>query len=105
MANGRLAESIWGITALERADDATIAPGLGARDDGSREQIEIVELECESAERVAGERVEAGRYQNELRHEAGSGSVDAALERLYVLAARESGSLGDVPDRAMGPAV
>src|SRR6476646_11878596 len=102
MADSSRGEPVRGVSALERADDATVTPGLGAGHDRRGERLEILDLEGESAERVAGERIESRRYENELRNEPRGRLVDAALERFEVVRARQAAGLRDVPDRSVG---
>src|ERR1700738_5219150 len=70
MPHARLAEPVGLIPPLERADDASPAPLLGARDHLAREPLDVVHLEGEAAERVAGGGVEAGRNHDEVRGES-----------------------------------
>ena len=51
---------------------------LGAVDEKARERLEVLDLERESAERIAGERIESGRDQHEIRDESGRRGVDRA---------------------------
>ena len=105
MTDTGLREPIRRVTALERADEATAAPGVSAGHQGAGEQFKILDLESESAKWVAGEGIEACRNEDEVGYEPSSRGVEGALERLHVFGARQSRRLGDVPDGAMGPAI
>src|SRR3954468_10416335 len=105
MSHNCLSESIGRVAALEGADDAAIAPRFRARDDRGRQHLEVFELEGEAAERVAGERVESGRDEDQLWNEAFCRGVDPALERLHVVRARQTSRHWNIPDAAMWAAV
>src|SRR4051812_12973003 len=98
MSHSCLSESIGRVTPLESTDHAAVAPRFRARDNRPCQRLEIVELEGEAAERVAGERVESGRDEDQLRDEAVCRGVDPALERLHVVSARQTGRPWNIPD-------
>src|SRR3954471_16592648 len=105
MAHRCLGDSIGRVATFERAHDTPAAPRVRACDDRPREVVEIVELQREIAEGVAGKRVEPGRDEDDIRDEAPGGSVDRVLESSHVLTSGQTSVFRDVPDSAMRSAI
>src|SRR5215210_509317 len=105
MTNARLRDSVGGVAAFEHAYHPSSAPGLSTDDQRVGKTLEILNLEGEPAQRVSGERIEAGRNENQIRNEALRGLVDSLFERGDVLTPSQSTGLGDVPDRAVRTAI
>src|SRR5688572_18080429 len=105
MTDARLSDPVRRIATLERADHTPLAPGFRPRHDRTSQPLDVIELQSEAAQRVAGERVKAGRNQNEIRNEAGRGLVDPSLECGDVLIRRKTRAHREIPDAAAGTAV
>ena len=98
MSKGCLGQPVRLVSTLECADNATPAPGIRARDERACEEFEVVELECEPAERISGEGIESGRNEDQLWDETFCCRIDPAFQRIDVFRASESAGFGDVPD-------
>src|SRR4051812_48879923 len=105
MAHRCLGDSIGRVPTFEGAHDTPAAPRVRACDDRPRELVEIVELQGEIAEGVAGKRVDPRRDEDDIRDEALGGSVDRVLESSHVLTSAETSFFRDVPDGARGSAI
>src|ERR1700693_3978274 len=101
MTESRLSQPVGRVSTLPRADNATSAPRVRTCDERASKQLEVVRFERETTQRVASERIETGGDQKQLRHEALSRCVDAALKCLNVVGARQAGRLRNVPDRTV----
>src|SRR4051812_4177066 len=105
MAHRRLGNAIGRIATLEGTHHPPATPGLRARDDRPGELVEIVELEREAAERISGQRVEAGGDEDDVRHEARRRGVDCLLQRRDVLVRGQTAGARYVPHGAVWPTV
>ena len=100
-----LAHAFRRVASLERAYQTPAAPRTGPLHHGLRERRHIGHLEGEAAQRVAVERVKAGRDQHQIRRPACGGGVHRAEKRVHVCGGGQSARQGDVPDGLLGAAV
>lgn len=85
MRYASVANPVRRIPSFERAHDASAAPVASTSNERARQQRDVLELERESAERVAGKRIESGGKENEVWNEAGSCRIDAALPGVNIV--------------------
>lgn len=105
MTEARLSDPIRSVASFEGADDATPAPRFRALDQRAGELFEVVQLQRESPEGIAGERIETRGDENEIRDEALRCCIDAPLERGDVALALETSAHRNVPDSPVRAAV
>src|SRR6185437_3466698 len=101
MTDRCLGHPVRGVAALQNADNATVAPGVGSGNERSRQSLEIVELERKTTEGIAGQRVETRRDENQLRNEPLCGCIDTTLQGFDVLGAWQTGRTWKVPYRTV----
>ncbi len=101
MTHARLSQPIGSVAALERAHYASRAPGVRACDQRASEELEILDLQCESPERITSKGIETRGNENKVGHEASRSVVDGGLERSDVFGTGQARGLGDVPDCTM----
>src|SRR2546423_3317429 len=105
MRNSCCANAIRCVTALERTHQSTFAPVVRPLHQRTRKADKVLDLESESAEGIAGKRVETGGDQDQIGNEAGGGGIDASLECIDVLLTRPGGRHRDVPNGSMGSSI
>ena len=99
MDDGSLANTIWGVAALQDAHDSPATEGFGSGDHEAGEVVDVFQLQGELAKRVAVEGIEAGGNEDEVGDEVRRGQRRTTCSKvLDVLLGGEAAGHGDVPD-------
>src|SRR5581483_9420014 len=98
-------DSLGDVASLERTHDPALTPALGSTHQLTRKSNKIRDFQREPSQGIAGERVESGRDQNEVRQESRGRGVDGLEQSIHINPWGEPRGHWHVPYRVVGAAI